>query len=76
MTRNARKRTPVKAEATSNQGQIRRLVSDWAKAIRARDMDGALANHATEVVMFDVPHPLQSKGLEAYRKTWEMAHHP
>jgi ketosteroid isomerase-like protein len=56
----------------SNEEQIRRLVNDWAKAVRAKDMDGALAHHAKDMVMFDVPLPLQSKGLGAYKKTWEL----
>jgi ketosteroid isomerase-like protein len=28
--------------------------------------------HARDMLMFDVPMPLQSKGLEEYRKTWEL----
>jgi ketosteroid isomerase-like protein len=35
-------------------------------------MDGVLANHTEDVVMFDVPMPLQSKGIEEYKKTWEL----
>jgi uncharacterized protein (TIGR02246 family) len=56
----------------SNETQIRTLVEDWARAVRARDMDGVLARHANDVVMFDVPLPLQSKGISAYKKTWEL----
>ncbi len=52
--------------------QIRTLVEDWAKAVRAKDIQGATAHHADDIVMFDVPLPLQSKGIEAYKKTWEL----
>ena len=31
-----------------------------------------LANHADDIVMFDVPMPLQSKGIKEYKKTWEL----
>lgn len=31
-----------------------------------------MARHAKDIVMFDVPLPLQSKGIEAYKKTWEL----
>lgn len=55
-----------------NDHQIRALVEGWAKAVRAKDMDGVLANHADDIVMFDVPMPLQSRGMEEYRKTWEL----
>ena len=49
---------------TSNEQEIRRLVEDWAAAVRARDVKGALAHHADDVVMFDVPLPVQSRGME------------
>lgn len=35
-------------------------------------MDGALANHSNDIVMFDVPMPLQSRGMKAYKKTWDL----
>jgi ketosteroid isomerase-like protein len=57
---------------TSNEHEIRRLVEDWAAAVRARDVEGAVAHHAGDIVMFDVPLPLQSRGMEEYRKTWEL----
>ena len=56
----------------SNEIQIRTLVENWAKAVREGDMDGILANHTKDVVMFDVPMPLQSKGMEAYKKAWDL----
>ena len=52
--------------------RIRALVKGWASAVRAKDMEGVLANHTDDIVMFDVPMPLQSKGLKAYKKTWEL----
>jgi uncharacterized protein (TIGR02246 family) len=56
----------------TDEAQIRALVDNWAKAVRAKDMDGALAHHTADIVMFDVPVPLQSRGMEEYRKTWEL----
>ena len=51
---------------------IRSLVEDWAAAVRRKDMTGILRNHSSDIVMFDVPPPLQSKGLDAYEKTWDL----
>jgi ketosteroid isomerase-like protein len=48
------------------------VIEDWAKAVREVDMDGILAHHTEDILMFDVPPPLQWKGIEAYRKTWEL----
>jgi ketosteroid isomerase-like protein len=55
-----------------NEHEIRRLVEDWAAAVRARDVEGAVTQHADDIVMFDVPLPLQSRGIQEYRKTWEL----
>jgi ketosteroid isomerase-like protein len=57
---------------TSNENQIRTLVENWAAAVRARNIEAAVAHHTDDVVMFDVPVPLQSRGLEEYKKTWEV----
>lgn len=55
-----------------NESQIRALVERWAKAVRAKDMDSVFANHTADIVMFDVPLPLQSRGIEEYKKAWEL----
>jgi uncharacterized protein (TIGR02246 family) len=54
----------------NDEAEIRTLVEAWAKAVRAKDIDGAIANHTDDVVMFDVPMPLQWRGIEDYKKTW------
>ena len=54
---------------TSEQ-EIRQLIENWADAVRQREIDKILAHHADDFIMFDVPLPFQSIGLEAYRKTW------
>src|SRR5919198_2132838 len=55
----------------SDENQIHSLVENWAKAVRDKDIDGILAHHTDEIVMFDVPPPFQSIGIGAYRKTWD-----
>jgi ketosteroid isomerase-like protein len=57
---------------SSNEIAVRRVVEDWAEAVRARDMGKVLAQHASDIVMFDVPLPLQSRGMGEYRKTWDL----
>src|SRR5690348_116495 len=52
--------------------QIRALIEAWTDAVRRHDMPGILAYHAQDIVMFDLPPPLQSKGMEEYRKTWDL----
>jgi len=57
---------------TTDEAAIRDLVENWAGAVRTKNIDGILANHSPDVLMFDVPPPLQSKGIEAYKKTWDL----
>jgi ketosteroid isomerase-like protein len=52
--------------------EVTSLIRRWERAIQAGDIDGILADHDADIVMFDVPEPLQSLGLSAYRKTWEL----
>ena len=57
---------------TKDENVIRELIENWAKAVRNKDLDGILANHSEDILMFDVPPPLQSRGIEAYKKTWDL----
>jgi uncharacterized protein (TIGR02246 family) len=58
------------AEPTLNESVIRRLIEEWASAIRAKNLDGVLARHTDDVLMFDVPPPVAVRGIAAYRETW------
>ncbi|HEX5317846.1 MAG TPA: nuclear transport factor 2 family protein [Stellaceae bacterium] len=53
------------------EAEIRKIVDDWASAVRKRDLPAILRNHSSDIWMFDVPPPFQSRGIEAYRKTWD-----
>jgi uncharacterized protein (TIGR02246 family) len=57
---------------TADEAAIRELVENWVSAVRAKDLHGILANHSSDILMFDVPPPLASKGLAAYAKTWDL----
>ncbi len=52
------------------EAEIRDLIEAWAKAVRAKEIDGVLAHHTEDMVMFDVPPPVIVKGIDAYRETW------
>lgn len=56
----------------SHEEEIRSVIRAWERAIQNGDMDSILAHHSESVLMFDVPEPLQSVGIDAYRKTWEL----
>lgn len=49
---------------------IRRVIENWASAVRARDLGGVVDRHTDDVLMFDVPPPVAVRGISAYRETW------
>lgn len=56
---------------TTDEAQICELIETWAKSVRTKDIDGVMANHAPDILLFDVPPPVQSRGADANRKSWE-----
>jgi ketosteroid isomerase-like protein len=58
----------VNAEET----QIKALLEAWADAVRRHDIPAILARHDPDIVMFDLPPPLQCKGIAAYEQTWHL----
>lgn len=54
-----------------DESDIRALIERWAKAVREENRPGIRADHDAEMLMFDVPPPLVSRGIDAYMSTWE-----
>lgn len=55
----------------TNEQQIRTLIEGWAEAVHRGELARVLADHAEDIVMFDVPPPYEGvRGLDAYRQTW------
>jgi uncharacterized protein (TIGR02246 family) len=56
---------------TDDEKQIRSLIERWARAVHEGDMEAVLADHAEDIVMFDVPPPTNGvRGIDAYRECW------
>ncbi len=53
-----------------DEAQIRQLIDGWARALRAKDIDGVMSHYAPEILLFDLAPPLQYLGENAYRKNW------
>ena len=57
--------------ATEAEREIRALIERWAEAVHEGDLDGVVADHSSDIVMFDVPPPNDGvRGIDAYRATW------
>ncbi|HYT58415.1 MAG TPA: hypothetical protein VEQ38_27260 [Verrucomicrobiae bacterium] len=39
---------------TQDEAKIRKLVDNWAKALRAKDVDGLMSNYAPDMLLFDL----------------------
>lgn len=50
---------------------IRRRVEAWAKAVRAKEIDGVLSLYATNNVSFDLDPPLRYAGADNKRRAWQ-----
>jgi uncharacterized protein (TIGR02246 family) len=51
--------------------EIHTLIHRWAEAVHTGDLDTVLADHADDIVMFDVPPPHDGvRGRAAYAETW------
>lgn len=63
-----------KAEAT-DEAQIRRIIEDWAHALRNKDADTVISHHAPGLVHFSLAPPLLvhvgHDGLSAWFSTWQ-----
>jgi ketosteroid isomerase-like protein len=54
-----------------NEHESRSLVAQWAVAVHTGDLDGVLADHAHDIVMFEVPPPYEGvRVIDAYRGAW------
>jgi uncharacterized protein (TIGR02246 family) len=59
-------------EASSSEIEIRDLIEKWAKAVRDQDLGEIRKDHDPDILMFDVPPPFQSRGIEQYMATWDL----
>ncbi len=56
---------------TNEHADVRRVIGDWHQAIVRGDLEGVVAAHTDDIVMFDVPPPERGvRGLADYKATW------
>lgn len=56
---------------SQDEAEIQALIERWARAVREEDRAAIREDHDSDMLMFDVPPPLVSRGLDAYMATWE-----
>lgn len=56
---------------TDDHAAVRRVIGDWHRAIVRGDLEGVVAAHTDDIVMFDVPPPERGvRGLADHEATW------
>jgi ketosteroid isomerase-like protein len=63
--------TTQPSQATKDEVELRELIARWSKAVRDEDLTGIRADHDPKILMFDVPPPFLSRGIDAYMATWQ-----
>src|SRR5258708_6452893 len=63
--------TKLQPTAPNDVAEIRELIERWAKAVREENRAAIRADHDPSMLMFDVPPPFLSRGLDEYMATWE-----
>jgi ketosteroid isomerase-like protein len=58
-------------QSDNDAAALRQIFENWAKAVRDEDFPGIRANHDPNILMFDVPPPFLSRGLDPYMATWD-----
>lgn len=51
--------------------KIRQMIDEWVSAVKDKDIDGLMALYSPDVVVYDVPTPLQQRGADAHRQNFE-----
>ncbi|OWY59199.1 hypothetical protein B7486_75860, partial [cyanobacterium TDX16] len=59
MSQPTRPTDDAEQDRAEGEAEVRALVERWAEAVQVGDLDAVLADHADDIVMFDVPPPEQ-----------------
>jgi uncharacterized protein (TIGR02246 family) len=64
--------TAEQRQAANDEVELRGIIARWSKAVRDEDRAGIRAVHDQDILMFDVPPPFLSRGIDAYMATWDL----
>ncbi len=54
----------------TNEAQIREQLENWARAVRAKDVERVMSHYAPDVLLFDLAPPLRYIGADSCRRNW------
>lgn len=56
----------------TDESELLEIIQRWSKAVRDEDFEAIRARHEPGILMFDVPPPFLSRGIDAYMETWKL----
>jgi ketosteroid isomerase-like protein len=56
--------TESQSAVSNDEAEIRALIERWARAVREENRAAIRADHDADILMFDVPPPFSSRGLD------------
>ena len=59
------------SQASADEVEIRNLIERWSGAVRNENGAEIRKDHDADILMFDVPPPFQSRGIDEYMATSE-----
>jgi ketosteroid isomerase-like protein len=59
----------MSADTRKAQAEVSELIEDWAKTLRAKHVESAMAHYAPDILTFDLAPPLQYVGANAIRRS-------
>lgn len=62
----------ILAAKIDEQERVRELMEGWAAAARSKNIQALIAHYHPDVVAFDAVTRLQYRGIDEYRKQWEL----
>lgn len=60
----------AKSSKEQDEKEIRRILSDYARSIERKDLDGITRDVEKDVLLFDLIPPFETRGIDAYRANW------
>lgn len=62
---------PVMSRLDGDEERIRALISEWSRALEAKDAEAMMAHYLPSAVLYDAIPPYKTVGREAIQHAWE-----
>jgi ketosteroid isomerase-like protein len=61
----------TQSKTTTDEAEVSMVLQEWANATQQGRQNDVLANHLSDVLIYDVLAPMKYEGADAYRRSWD-----